>query len=306
MQLILKNTGSNNRLDNWLKGFKDVDPSLLLEIDLTEKKFVAKGFPETRVIVKCTELSFEEAGYELSELLNNEGESLLTKTKKLSSKVATEFTGDNRIKVGIYNIVGKLIEVINLYAGAEHTLTVSFDTCKNVKYVKASTTIEQWQAERMTFKSMSLIMNVNCSQLSEFFYFLRDDIFNNVVCNLDTPAEFVTTTETIANLHKISNLFTSDKQTDTIKFYTKMKDDHIALYALDNRENHYDYLVGFLKDPNAPITSGAEVTVGRENFIKATRGLTGEIGLTVSQVSGSRLLVTAGTTKIIVASMQNA
>lgn len=305
MQLTLKNTGGSTRLDSWLKGFKDIDPSLLLEIDLTEKKFIAKGFPETHFIVKYSELTFAEAGYEIQELLNNENESCLTKAGKLIQKYAHEFTGDNRIKVGIYNIVGKLIDVLGLYTGAEYTLSVTFDACRNVKYVKEQTTMDQWQAERLTITSKSLTMNVTCSQLTEFFFFLKDGIWNNVVCNLDTPAVFATDPDTIANLHRIASLFGTDKQSDTIKFYTKNKDGKPALYAFDAKDRTYDYLVGFLADPEAQCTN-AEVLVSRENFTKATRSLSGNISLTLSQVNGTRLLITSGDTRIIVASMQDA
>lgn len=304
MQLVLKSTGADTCLDAWIKGFKDIDSSLLLEIDLTDRKFVAKGFPDTKDVVKYAELTFAEAGYELAELNNNEGESALTKAGQLIQKYRHEFTADNRIKVGVYHIIGKFIDVLGLYSGAEHSITISFDSSRNVKYVQDPNTREQWQAERLTLTSKTLTMNVNCSQLSEFFYFLPDNTYCNVVCNLDTPVTFTTSTATLANLHKISSLFNIDKQVDTIRFYIKQVAGGIALYAYDNRNHSYDYQVGYIADPEAAVSMETEVVVGRDNFIKATRALTGEINLTLSQVNKSRMLVTSGSTKIIVASME--
>ena len=72
MQLVFKNTGSNTKFVNWLKGFKDIVNVLLIEVDIPEQKFVAKSFPESRSIVKYDELSFADAGYEIEALTDSQ------------------------------------------------------------------------------------------------------------------------------------------------------------------------------------------------------------------------------------------
>ena len=61
----------------WLKGFKDIQPNLLLEVDLVEKAFVAKCFPPEKSIVKYSRITFEDAGYELMFINDNDGDFII-------------------------------------------------------------------------------------------------------------------------------------------------------------------------------------------------------------------------------------
>ena len=72
MQLQFKNNKNASEFSNWLKGFKDIQNSLLLEIDLIENAFIAKCFPPSKSIVRYSKLSFEDAGFELLYINYNE------------------------------------------------------------------------------------------------------------------------------------------------------------------------------------------------------------------------------------------
>lgn len=307
MQLTFKNTGSTIAFINWLKGFKDINTTILFEVDLTDKKFVAKCFPDERNIVKYSEIDFETAGYEISELLNTEGESLLTKTGKLTAKYANEFTGDSRIKIGIYEILNKLVEVANTYVDVEHTLTIHFDISKNVKYVQAPTAMEQWQSEEVVFTSKSLSMTVRCSQLTEFFRFLSDNVMLNNICNLKDSVNFSVTPETMSNLARISLLFNNDKQRTNVKLYAKKEDNTYALYAYDESSKSYDYLLGYMvgEDVNEVSWDDIVIFILRENLINATKAFNDTMTFGLSSTDKARIVVTSGKSKVVIASYQN-
>ena len=57
MELKLKSIGSTNGFVTWLKGFKDINGSLLVEIDLESKEFIAKSFPQDKSVVKYAKIS---------------------------------------------------------------------------------------------------------------------------------------------------------------------------------------------------------------------------------------------------------
>lgn len=305
MQLILKNNGSTAGFIAWLKGFKDINPTILIEVDLTEQKFIAKCFPESRCIVKYSEISFDAAGYTIDELLDNDGNSLLTQKKALSAAYKTSFTGDNRIKVGIYNVLPKIIDVAMMYADdIEHTVEFVFDIANNVKFVGADKPVKQYQSEKIIFNSKSLTMTINCSVLSEFFRFLSDDVLDKML-QLGGEIALTVTPETISNLNRISQLFMSEKSRASIKFYTKQENDgNWALYAFDEVNKSYNYLLGYYNDEQTNI-SETSIVILRDNFINATKGITTEMQLVISAAVSSRIIVTADSTKIVIASHQS-
>lgn len=306
MQLVLKNTGSNTKFVNWLKGFKDIVNILLIEVDIPQQKFIAKSFPESRSIVKYDELSFADAGYEIESLSDNEGKSLLTAKKTLVAAYKDKMTGDDRIKVGLYNILNKFIDVETMYAsGVEHTMTIHFDVSNNVKYARADEACTQWQSEKVILQSKSLAMTVKCSTLTEFFVFLKDDTFVNNVAVLEDPVSFTVTPEAIVNLNRISLLFASDKTRSTIKLYTKQDSDgKWGLYAFDATNKSYDYLMCYLEGGVSCIET--EAFVLREFFITAAKSIDTEMQISMSTVAGSaRIIISTADSKTVVSTQQS-
>ena len=215
MQLKFKSIGTTGNYVQWLKGFKDILPSVIVEVDLETQEFIAKCFPLEKYIVKYSKLSFEDAGLELSEIIDNNGDTIDwdNYTEKIS----------NRVKVGIYEILGKVIDVENMFSATDHEMLINFDICNNVMYIGSKAAEKEYQATNITLKSMSLTMVIPCSQLSEVFSKCDDETFLNRVCNIGSPSVYEVSIDTINNLSKISSVFIG-KSRDVIKFYSKEED----------------------------------------------------------------------------------
>lgn len=301
MELKFKQiNNSTSNFVTWLKGFKEIQPSLLLEVDLVEKEFVAKCFPPEKSIVKYSRISFEDAGYELMFINDNDGNEITN----WQETHGNAFPSANRVKVGIYNILSKFIDVFATFSESEHTMSIKFDVSNNVRYIQDSKNVyTEYQAEQITLHSISLTMNIRCSVISEYFYRCDDDTFMKIVCFIKESVVFELSSETISNLIKISSVFTIDKSRDSIKFYSKQAENgNWALYAYDETNNAYDYLLGYYLEGNACETS---TVIFRENFLNATKGLNGNIKITLDTQNSSRMLIDSGSSKIVVAAVQN-
>lgn len=302
MELRFKkiNNQSTSGLVNWLKGFKEIQPSLLLEVDLGEQSFIAKCFPPEKSIVKYSKITFADAGFELTSINDNDGNAITDWANSYGNK----FESAGRIKIGIYEILSKFIDVVSMFSEVDHTMTIKFDICNDVKYIQDPTkkTYTEYQGETIQLKSVSLTMNIKCSVINEFFYKCDDDTFMNVVCFIKESIKFALTSETIANLIKISSVFTVNKSRDTIKFYSKQENDKWALYAYDETNGAYDYLLGYYTEGDMCETS---TVIFRENFINATKGINGEISITLDTKNSSRMLIDSHASKIVVAAVQN-
>ena len=66
MEIQFQSTGENSGFENWLKGFKEISDSLLIEIDTASQQFVAKVFSNGRDVVKYGKLDFSDAGLEVT------------------------------------------------------------------------------------------------------------------------------------------------------------------------------------------------------------------------------------------------
>ena len=290
MELKLKSIGSTNGFVTWLKGFKDINGSLLVEIDLESKEFIAKSFPQDKSVVKYAKISFEDAGYEYSYVHNN-GEDF--------DWTQREATNDGRVKLGIYNVLGKFIDVVSMFDGSEHDMVVNFDICNNVLYWGAKKAEKEYQAETTVFQSKALTMTVKNSQISEFFQKCDDETFLTRVCNIGSPSTYEVNTAVLGNLSKIASVFAADKSRDLIKFYSKEVDGVLGLYAYDETNGSFDYLLGYYTTGEVGATS---TTIFKENFLNATKGLTAEtLEITLDTAGASRILVDAGEAKVVIA-----
>jgi len=294
MELKLKSIGSTNGFVTWLKGFKDINSSLLVEIDLNSNEFIAKSFPQDKSVVKYAKISFDDAGYEFSHIQNN-GVNIAWEGQTI--------TADCRIKLGIYNVLGKFIDVVSMFDGSEHDMVVNFDICNNVLYWGAKKAEKEYQAETTIFHSKALTMTVKNSQISEFFQKCDDDTFLNRVCNIGSPSTYEVNTAVLGNLSKIASVFSSDKSRDLIKFYSKEVDGVLGLYAYDESNGSFDYLLGYYKAGEQGATS---TTFFKENFLNATKAITAEtLQITLDTAGASRILVDANDSKIVIAAAKN-
>lgn len=239
----------------WLKSFKDVNTSLLIEVDVQNECFVAKTHTPEKTVVKFGTIPFSTAGFEVQELLG-------ARNKKLETEEWVSENPDARIKLGISLQLAKFIEVVDLFAGAnEFTAEIEFPEAKgdpNTDLV----------AQKIQFKSSALVMTVAGSVLSEFVY-ISDAQFKNAIAKINNAMKFELNRDVRLSLQKISSIYSSDAKKDVIEFYTKEEDGNWVLYAYDRNNHSYDFKLGYLNED----CTGSEVRVpvSRNNFITATK-----------------------------------
>ena len=292
MKLTLKSTGSTAAYVSWLKSFKDIRSSLLIEIDPQTQEFIAKSFPDNKCIVKYSALSFENAGLEMSAIVDNNGEQF--DWANCNSET------DKRIKVGLFEILNKVISVEDMFDGTEHSMNFHFDLANNITYIGSKDVNTEYVCTNIVLSSMSLTMDIKAAgtQIGECFQKCDDETFLKRACNIGSPSVYSVSADTLLNLNKISSVFAVDDD-DLIKFYSKEIDGHLALYAFDERNSHYDYLLGYYESGEQGKTS---TIVKKSNFINATKGLTEDkFMFTLDTAGASRVLVDAGNSKIVIA-----
>ncbi|GAG38721.1 unnamed protein product, partial [marine sediment metagenome] len=160
---------------SWLKKFSSIDKSLLLEIDESDSRFVAKSYNEERSVVKLSTIKFDVAGFTVK-----------------SSK------DPKRIKVGIYNIV-RLMKIMDQFKEEEFSFTVNWGEIKDGESV-------EYAGINLILKNKNLKITVDCISLNVFKY-ISDDLFQTVISALDNPvAKFDLNVENIETTNQLSVL----------------------------------------------------------------------------------------------------
>lgn len=278
MELIFKNTGTTNGFSNWLKSFKDIQSSLLIECDLATQEFISKGFTGDHTVVKYGKVSFANAGFEVVTIKDNDD----------NNYTIDEWIANNteRIKIGIFLILPKFIQVVETFSETDYKLSVIFDVYKN-----GST--DEYHSKSLNFKSKSLKMKVKDCNISEFEQ-VSDELFFNRINLMEDAMSFEITLDAIKNLTSISSVFITDAKRDIIKFYTKIDEDtnKYALYAYDQSNESYDYLLGYLKSGSGV---DASLAVYRNNFLNAvnTKLNNNNIIISISNKTNNKLRVEA-------------
>lgn len=293
MELVFKNSGNTTGFSNWLKSFQDIQTSLLIECDLAGQFFVSKGFNGEHTVVKYGKVSFADAGFEPLVIKDNEGNSY--SLDEWNSKYTS------RIKIGIFLILPKFIKVVDTFSETDYKLSVIFDVFNN-------NGTEEFHAQYLNFKSKSLKMKVKDCNISEFEQ-LSDDVFFNKINILDNAMSFEITLDAIKNLTAISSVFLTDNKRDIIKFYTKVDEDtnKYAIYAYDQSNESYDYLLGYLKTGTGVE---ANLPIYRSNFFNAvnTKLNNNNIVLSLSATTNNKLRVESldGTSYTVLSSVTQA
>ena len=233
MELIFKNNNQLANFSNWLKAFNEIQNSLLIECDLLNSCFVSKGFTSDHTVVKYGKITFEDSGLELLNIKDND--------KNVYTLEEWNNKYKERVKIGIFMILPKFIRVIDTFSDTDFNLNIEFDIYKNGN-------IQEFHATSINFKSKSLKMKVKDCNISEFEQ-VTDDLFFNKINVIDNPMSYDISMDAIKNLVSISSVFITDAKRDIIKFYTKFDADvdKWAIYAYDQTNESYDYLLGFLK-----------------------------------------------------------
>ena len=285
MKLIFKNTGSTEEFSNWLKQFKDISPSILIEVDLEENKFVAKSYTEDKALIRYSFIPFKDCNLTLDSVKDD------------NNKKITKFTG-NRVKVGIFMILPKFITVVDTFSPVEHTIEFLFQEIEN-----ENTKVMEYHSQAMVFKSKTLKMRVEECSISEFQE-ISDDMFFNKVCLKADPIEVNISGEDIKNLINISNIFTLDSNRDHMMFY--FTDDNMLNVknpeeSLAGRSGSYDYTIGKTDNEQNYDLSKIKLNVLRSKFLMAVKNNSGDFKLVIStDVAKSNRIIFEGKNMITV------
>ena len=252
MQLKLNLNGEVNPFINYLKNFAKIRPSLLIEIDTKSNAFIAKTFSEDRASVRYSAITFSDCQMTVVE---NDGES------ELNGK---------RIKAGILIHLPKLIKIIERFGSdVDDKGMCNFDIDIDYDKMKNQDGTEDFVATTISFSSKILKMKMDGFRITELKY-LPDDVFNNVVFNVEDPVTFELHPATIQSVIKTSDIIKMDARKDTLVFYVDGLDVFVKDYTgKDEKGNdkpaNFIYKIGTLEQkPDYEIRAA----IFREKFIQ--------------------------------------
>lgn len=288
MEIQFQSTGENSGFENWLKGFKEISDSLLIEIDTASQQFVAKVFSNGRDVVKYGKLDFSDAGLEVTGVKDKS-------QKKISLEEWNAQNEGKRIFFPILKTLKKFIEVVSLFKGSENYKL-------NVKFTESDDRLLVSKAE---FKSLALTMNVGSSELTEFADIitkLTDDNFRNKVSAIPNPMTFTVIPDALKTLFVASNIYSNDPKKDILSFQTKKVGDAWALYAVDHSNGIYNYNLGFMnQECENPVETALPIV--RENLITASKNDAESLVITLEGIEGAegkKVRIDSGSTFITI------
>ena len=257
LKAVFKKTGQTENFAAWLKKFKEIDNSILIEVDKENKRFLARSFTSDHGLIRRSEITFEDAGFELNKIDDT----------NMSSSI---------IKTGIFMILDKFISIINTFSSTDYEMVIEFDFNEETSV---------YQAVGIGFKSKTLSMHIDCGNLSEFVE-IKEDEFQKLYVAED-PVIGTISEDVVKNLLGIANMLSIDNKNDSIKFYTKKTKYGIKMYAKDSKSNSYDYLLGNVEGKQEEV----DLVVYVSKFIMSTKYSSGEMKLYISSKSADRLLI---------------
>ena len=288
MEIQFQSTGENSGFENWLKGFKEISDSLLIEIDTVSQQFVAKVFSNGRDVVKYGKLDFSDAGLEVTGVKDKS-------QKKISLEEWNAQNEGKRIFFPILKTLKKFIEVVSLFKGSENYKL-------NVKFTESDDRLLVSKAE---FKSLALTMNVGSSELTEFADIitkLTDDNFRNKVSAIPNPMTFTVIPDALKTLFVASNIYSNDPKKEILSFQTKKVGDAWALYAVDHSNGIYNYNLGFMnQECENPVETALPIV--RENLITAAKNDAESLVITLEGIEGAegkKVRIDSGSTFITI------
>ena len=288
MEIQFQSTGENSGFENWLKGFKEISDSLLIEIDTASQQFVAKVFSNGRDVVKYGKLDFSDAGLEVTGVKDKS-------QKRISLEEWNAQNEGKRIFFPILKTLKKFIEVVSLFKGSENYKL-------NVKFTESDDRLLVSKAE---FKSLALTMNVGSSELTEFADIitkLTDDNFRNKVSAIPNPMTFTVIPDALKTLFVASNIYSNDPKKDILSFQTKKVGDAWALYAVDHSNGIYNYNLGFMnQECENPVETALPIV--RENLITAAKNDAESLVITLEGIEGAegkKVRIDSGSTFITI------
>jgi hypothetical protein len=173
---------------SWLKRFSSIEKSLLLELNESNKCFIAKSYNEQKSIVKYSKISFSDAGFSLHK----------------------ESIGNSDIlKIGVYDI-NRIIKSLDHFQTGEFSMAIQYDEIDGGKEKEIA-------GIAILLKSPLLKMKIDCSSLRVFQY-ISEDVFKTRIIKTSSILNFDLSSATI---DKINSLCDLDKDYDFLDFVSK-------------------------------------------------------------------------------------
>ena len=214
MILNLRFDGNAEPFVNYLKNFAEISASLLLEIDPTEKAFIAKSFTTDKASVRYSSISFEDCK---AVVVSDEG----------AGKVEP-----GRIRVGILHYLPKFISMLKMAAPkidpkaeAKEGEVPGFNIKIDYDYMMSKVGTKDLTATQIVVESSDLKMNMNGFRTNEFRY-LADDKFNSIF-KAEDPIHFDMSAAMISQIVKTSDIIKIDPNKDALDFYVDGKTVHV-------------------------------------------------------------------------------
>ena len=255
MDIIFETSGSTAPLKQWLQVFKEIDDSLLLEIDLADDLFVTKTFTTDRTIVKYGKIGFADCNISVVNVLdeNNNAVSVSEWIEK----------HPQRIYVGILHQLANFIQTVDLYSGEDvHKIIVRFKEVEG-----------RYQAYNVDFKSRTLLMPTPCYNLSEFNLSMLDDsVFFNRVAAIQSPITFEVASSANKTLVKASEIYTKDPKKDILDFSIANDEEGTVLRVKDHNNHTYNQILSFTVVEGGPVNQVSVSPVTRSNYIIGIKG----------------------------------
>lgn len=284
MEIVFESTGNTAGFENWLTAFKTINDSLLIEVDTNKEQFVAKTHTVNKDIVKYGKISFESAGYKVAKIINREN-------KEISLEEWNSENNNNRIMIGILNILDKFIKVVDRFSGTDGHKMI-FEFVGEQKFV----------SDEIMFQSAALDMTVRCADVDEFTY-IDDSQFFNKIANIQNPLSFSVTNDIGKSLIDISGIFAMDVKKDILELKTVKVDNDWLLHAIDRSNGTYDYKLAYLESGDNPIETSLPVI--RNTYFMATKGDSENYLITVPGVqNGGKIRISSGDFITVVATVR--
>lgn len=261
MDLIFETKGSTGALKQWLQSFKEINDTLLVEVDLEDDLFIAKSFTDDKTIVKYGKISFELCNLTVLSVNTDDG-------RQLSVSEWINEHPSQRIYIGFLNNLDSVIKQFDFFSSEDvYKIIVRFEE------VAVDGVGKLYCATKLEFKSRSVNMLAPVYSISEFTLNLLDDNkFFNGVAAIPNPLTFELGPNVNTSLIRASEIHSKDAKKDIIKFIISDETDGWCLRAQDHTNNLYDFRMSghIVEGSSEPAAAISPIT--RANYIIANKG----------------------------------
>lgn len=241
--------GNTRALIDWLSQFIAIDNSLVIEIDPTNQKILAKSATTDMSFASYSSMSFEDASLTF-----------------IGSQF--ELESNSRFKLGILLSLDKFMNILSPFAkNIKSTDEISGD--KNLTKLTLNVLSPEnkeingdciyYDVANLTLKNSNLKMGFTFAE-SQHFVFISDTLFFDTIYKLEDPLLCDVANDALKESIDIDNIYNSDAKKDRIEFSFENDDvtGHTKIVTSDAQHNYqmglasYEYKVNQLP-PNFKV-----------------------------------------------------